>query len=120
MGALSDFFRRQVLILVHPRVEEVTGKNKETGEAYIRRTQVAYMVSVDEYGEEEKMRIRLPLREGAAPYPQGLAVISGRSFDRNDWGDMELRKYGFAIEPIPAHVQQMIEKDSRAPVVSAA
>jgi hypothetical protein len=112
MGQLSEFFRRQVLIEITPRVETTDGKTKE-GEVFKRRIQTGYMVSVDEYGEQERMRIRLPLREDDVPYQTGMAIVSGESFDRNNWGDLELKKYGVRFVPIPPGVWAMIEADAK-------
>lgn len=114
MGQLSDFFRRQVLVEITPRVETTEGKNKE-GEVYKRRIQTGYMVSVDQYGEQERMRIRLPLRDDDQPYDQGMAIVSGESFDRNNWGDLELKKYGVRFVSIPPGVWAMIEADGKRP-----
>lgn len=113
MGVLSDFFRRQVLIEITPRVESTESKTKD-GDVFKRRIQTGYMVSVDEYGEQERMRIRINLRDDDAPYQVGMAIVSGESFDRNNWGDLELKKYGVRFVPIPAGVWAMIEADGRS------
>lgn len=112
MGIFSEWFRHLPMVEIHSQVETSEGVDKK-GKAYKRRIQVAYLVQIDEYGVETRRRVRINLDRDQAPYVPGLAVLDGVSLNGNEWGDLELRRFGQRFLPIPTEVMRLIDTDSK-------
>lgn len=96
---LIEFVRRLPRIEVLDVVETSTSKTKE-GETYERRSQVGYLVSVDDYGVEERQRLRISLQRDHAPFAPGVYTVTGSCFAKSKYGDPELSRY-LTLIPIP-------------------
>lgn len=112
MGALSDLFRSLPMVEMRSEVEARNFTTKD-GKSRTVRGQVAYLVQIDQYGEQVKRRIRVDLGTDGAPYAVGLHILDGDSLEGNNYGDLALRRYGVKFRPVSPQLMALIEQDSK-------
>lgn len=99
-----EFLRGLPRIFVTSHVEQrvLPPKDGERGPGRVLRSQVAYLVSIDEYGQETRARLRLGLGDSQQPYSEGEYTFGGASFRVGKYGDPELSRFDVSLLPLPA------------------
>ncbi|MEO5367819.1 MAG: G5P family DNA-binding protein [Magnetococcus sp. WYHC-3] len=115
---MSDFVRQLPQVQVLGDVESREYTEKETGKVKRMRSQVAYLVSVDGYGQETRQRVRIGLGADEAPRAPGAYVIGGASFRVGKFGDIELSRYDLELVSM-RDLERMLEVDAKRAQVAA-
>lgn len=106
---ISDFIRRlpHIQLLPNVQVREFIGKD---GKPVQSRAQVAYLVRIDQFGQETKQQVRIPLGRDQAPRAPGEYVLGGGGFQSSKYGDIELSRYDIDLIPLPDSIVQLVAK----------
>lgn len=100
-----EWFRQLPVVKMRSTVERKEGIGKESGKSYLIRSQLGYLVRIDEDGEEIKTPIKVQLNRDQEPYPVGYAVVSGACIGvESKYGKPMFNPYQFGVVPLPRSV----------------
>lgn len=108
-NTIADFIRRlpHIQLLANVQSREFTGKD---GKPVTSRSQVAYLVRIDQYGQETRQQVRIPLGRDQAPCAPGEYVLGGSGFQASKYGDIELSRYDLDLVPLPDAVVELVQR----------
>lgn len=97
-----------------PTVRE--GVSSKTGKPFTLTTQRGYFKKP---GSRFPVEFRFPLPDGQKAYAAGLYLVDPNSFDSDRFDGLELSRYDFALVPIPAEMQKLLDEAAKARLKAA-
>ena len=112
-GPFSEWFSRLPILELSAEVTTRTITNKDTHQQRQIRQQEGYLVQVDTRGIQLRRPVRFDLGADRAPYPPGVYILDGVSLNGNEWGDLELKRYGVRLLAVPPVVDSLLEQEAK-------
>ncbi|MBK1718528.1 hypothetical protein CKO27_12905 [Thiocystis violacea] len=112
-GEFTEFFNRLPLIELTDEVESRDFPPKDGKPARKSLNQHGYLIQVDSRGTQLKRSIRVDLGRAGIPYAPGLYVLDGVSLNGNQWGDLEMLRFGVRLASVPQIVQTLLQQEAK-------